>query len=351
MKVAVFGVGHLGKFHARILSSMPGVDLIGVVDVRREIAQQVASQCATQAFTDYRKVLGCIDAAVLAVPTRLHYQLGCELLDRGIHTLIEKPLALNVAEGEELVELAETNKAVLAVGHVEKFNPAWQAVVQEAKSPRVIESHRLCQHTFRSTDIGVVLDLMIHDLDLTMSLVQQPVTEIDSVGMAVFGEAEDVANVRLTFADGCVATLNASRASYTGRRSMQIWTDDACYDVDFGSKTAKVVRPVGETAVAANTFEDHLKQYQLTPASCDQLTSELEDFVACIHSGAVPRTSGEEALAVLTIAEEVITQMQLHPWPKPSTSKAPLRGPHWSLAKRLDRENATPELRLRSIDE
>lgn len=349
MKVAVLGVGHLGKFHARILSSMPGVDLVGVVDVRREVAQQVASQCATQAFTDYRKVLGCIDAAVLAVPTRLHYQLGCELLDRGIHTLIEKPLALNAAEGEELVELAQTSKAVLAVGHVEKFNPAWQAVVADAKSPRVIEAHRLCRHTFRSTDIGVVLDLMIHDLDLTMSLVKQPVTDIDSVGMAVFGEEEDVANVRVSFADGCVATLNASRASYTAERSMQIWTDHACYDLDFGSKTAKVVRPTGTKSAAPHTFEDHLKQYQLTPASCDQLTAELEDFVHAIRSGSSPRTSGPEALQVLTVAEEIITQMQLHPWPTPSPS--PLRGPHWSLAKRLGRESSTPELRLRSIDE
>ena len=209
LRMAVIGVGHLGKEHARILAGLPEVELIGVADVNVEQAQAVARRLHTQAFGDYWPLLNLIDAATVAVPTTYHYPVASELLRRGLPVLVEKPLAIDVAQAAALVELAEQHQAVLQVGHIERFNPAFEELLSRRLQPKFIACERLGAFTGRSTDIGVVLDLMIHDLDLLLALVAAPVVDVQAVGLSVFGRHEDVGQVWLRFANGCVATVSA----------------------------------------------------------------------------------------------------------------------------------------------
>ncbi|MEK6235543.1 MAG: Gfo/Idh/MocA family oxidoreductase, partial [Planctomycetales bacterium] len=199
LRMGVIGTGHLGKFHARILSQTPGVELVGVADASAEAAEKVAAEHGVEAFSDWESLAARVDAAVLAVPTTLHHQLGAPLLENGIHLLIEKPLAATSKDALALADLAEQRGLVLAVGHVERFNPAWTALQGQLSDPKYVEANRLSGYTFRSTDVGVVLDLMIHDLDLLLSLVGRPVREVEALGVSLFGKHEDAANARITF--------------------------------------------------------------------------------------------------------------------------------------------------------
>ncbi len=228
LRVAVIGAGRLGGFHAQKLAQLPEVELVGVADPVESQRSRVAAECRTAAFADYRELCGRIDAAVVAVPTRLHHALGKELLRRGIHVLMEKPLTPTAAEADELVALARRQRLVLQVGHVERFNPALAAASPHLRSPHYLEAVRASGFTFRSTDVGVVLDLMIHDLDVVLSLVRSELRRVDAMGISVLGGHEDVANARLEFANGCVAALSASRVSYEPVRHMQIWSLAAC---------------------------------------------------------------------------------------------------------------------------
>ncbi len=223
LRVGVVGVGHLGQHHARILAKLPGVELIGVADADGDRAAEVAARCATTALHDYRRLLDIVDAVTVAVPTVMHREVAGVFLARGIATLIEKPIAGSLAEAEQLTTLARARGAVLQVGHIERFNPALRALDQMPIRPKYIAAERLSTYTFRSTDIGVVLDLMIHDLDLLLSMIAAPVRSVAAVGLSLFGEREDVANARIEFEDGSVANLTASRASYAAMRKMRIW--------------------------------------------------------------------------------------------------------------------------------
>ncbi len=213
LRVAVVGVGHLGQHHARVLAAIPDVVLVGVADSRIEQARRGAGRHGTEAFADYRDLIDRVDAVSIAVPTALHRSVAGAFLSRGIATMIEKPLASTLAEAEELVKLARARCVPLQVGHIERFNPALSALEGLSLRPKYIAAERLSTHTFRSTDIGVVLDLMIHDLDLVCSLVATPVRSVAAVGVSVFGGHEDIANARIEFEDGCVANLTASRVS------------------------------------------------------------------------------------------------------------------------------------------
>ncbi len=235
LRIGVVGVGHLGQHHARILSAMPGVRLVGVADASPERAAAVAARCQTTALADYRRLLPAVDAAVIAVPTVLHREVAGAFLQRGIATLVEKPMAGTLAEAEQLAALADATGAVLQVGHIERFNPALQALDRLPVRPRYINAERLSTFTFRSTDIGVVLDLMIHDLDLILSLIAAPVRSVAAVGVSVFGEHEDVANARIEFEDGSVANVTASRASDQAVRKMRIWGVEGYASLDFAA--------------------------------------------------------------------------------------------------------------------
>src|ERR1700687_5044472 len=243
LRVGVVGVGHLGKEHARILSTLEGVDLAGVVDVNAGQADAVALRCNAKAYSDYQSLLPHVDAAVIATPTMHHHAVAGAFLRRGIHLLVEKPLTPILAEAEELVDLARRNGAVLQTGHIERFNPAFEELQNRPLRPRFIMGHRLGVYTGRSSDIGAVLDLMIHDIDLTLAMVRAPRKTVEAIGVSVLGGQEDMAHARLTFANGCVADLAASRISLQPSRRMQIWASGGYVNVDFAKRSLTMVQP------------------------------------------------------------------------------------------------------------
>lgn len=351
LRMAVVGAGHLGRYHARLLKPLAGVELVGVVDPHEPARQALATELGVPCWADLADIPGRLDAAVLAAPTCWHHRLGLRLLERGVHLLVEKPLASAAAEAEELVEAANRQGLVLQVGHVERFNPAFQAALEHLEQPKYIEAARLSGYSFRSTDIGVVLDLMIHDLDLVLALVDAPLRSVAACGATILGGHEDVANARLEFESGAVATLSASRASFVARRTMQVWTPRVFAGLDFSTRGVTLVRPTPELAAGglAATGEltperrEHLKQHlfeELLPIErfeappTNAIADELADFVDSIRSLRRPRVSGEDGCRAVTVAEQVLRCIAEHSWTpahetRPTDQHA-LRGPHWS---------------------
>jgi len=224
LKVAAVGVGHLGQHHARIYSTLQSVELVAVVDTDEKVLTEVSQRTGAPAFRDYRAIIDLVDAVSIAVPTVGHYAIARDFLEAGKSVLVEKPMTASLFEARSLVELAARRKAVLQVGHIERFNPAYMAIRKYKVQPKFIEVHRLSPFKFRSADIGVVLDLMIHDIDLVLSLVNSRVRSVEAMGVSVVGGHEDVANARISFECGCVANLSASRVSYENVRRMQLWS-------------------------------------------------------------------------------------------------------------------------------
>ena len=343
LKVGVVGVGHLGRHHARILAAMPDVELVGVVDARLEQAEAVARACSpsTRALTDHRELFGHVDAVSVAVPTRFHRAVAGDFLERGVPCMVEKPLATTLLEAEELVALAEDRSVPLQVGHIERFNPALSALDGLAFRPKYIAAERLGTYTFRSTDIGVVLDLMIHDIDLVLSLVQAPVRSVEAVGVGVFGGHEDIANARVTFEDGCVANLTASRASFQATRKMRLFGPEGYVTLDFATKQGTLVRPSdrlrrGEVdldgldlgqpaAVKERLFGKILRVDQVQGEGREPLALELEDFVAAVRTGSRPRVTGVDGLRAIRLADQVLRSLESHAWE--GTPDGPA-GPH-----------------------
>jgi predicted dehydrogenase len=329
LRVGVVGVGHLGRHHARILKSIEGVELAGVVDTRGEQAQKVAEPLGVPAFTDHRALLDRVDAVSIAVPTTHHRTVAGEFLERGIAALVEKPLATSAAEAEELVGLAELHGVVLQVGHIERYNPIFETLQGLPIRPSYIASERLGTYTFRSTDIGVVLDLMIHDIDLVLTLVASPVMAVSAVGMAVFGSTEDVASARIWFEDGTVADLSASRASLHATRKMRVWGPEGYAGIDFKTRQALVVTPSealrrGDLRldgvdlsqpdqVREHIFGTVLEVDRQTAEGREQLADELQDFVTAVRTGKPGRVSGADGLRNLRVAELVVEDIRNHP--------------------------------------
>ena len=364
LRTAVIGVGHLGRIHARILSTLEGFTLAGVVDPLEENRRAAAAECGAPTYAHHSELPGPIDAAIIAAPTRFHHALALELLERGVHLLVEKPLAATSAEAEELVDAAHRHGAVLQVGHIERFNPAFNAAQPHLQRPKYIEALRRGPFSFRSTDIGVVLDLMIHDIDLVLALVRAPLVRVEALGTALFTQHEDVAQARLVFADGCVVNLSASRASRTPARAMHVWCERGLASLDFAARTATLVRP-SETLLARNLdvermspeergqfkerlYDDHLPLIQLTTEPCDALTAELTDFQQSIVTGRAPRVPGEAGRDAVSLAERVLSAIAAHAWdgadqdrgsggrggpgrsgPLAEPTPRIIRGPHW----------------------
>jgi predicted dehydrogenase len=331
LRIAVIGVGHLGKEHARILAGLPEAELVGVADSNPEQSQTVARRLGCRSYSNYRPLLHLADAAVIAVPTTFHQVVAGEFLRCGIPLLVEKPLASNLEEAENLVDLAHRHHALLQVGHIERFNPALEELQRHALQPKFVTCERLGQFTGRSTDIGAVLDLMIHDLDVLLTLVQAPVRAVEALGVSIFGGHEDVANARLTFANGCVADVTASRASLTTRRHMQVWAPEGYASVDFAQRHLTFVQP-----------SDHLRRHGLDPRKLDpasramlkdelfgrhlqvceqncnrggdQLTCELQHFVRCVQRGTRPRVSGEDGRDAIALASRILQSIHTHQW-------------------------------------
>jgi predicted dehydrogenase len=340
LRMAVVGVGHLGKEHARILAGFPEVELVGIADVNFEHAQNIARRHGTQAFADYWPLLNLVDAASIAVPTSVHVPVAREFLRRGIALLVEKPIAPDLAGAEELTALARQSGAQLQVGHIERFNPAFEALQCRRMRPLVVHARRVGPFTGRSTDVGVILDLMIHDLDLLLALVPSPVRAVSASGLSVFGGHEDVASARLEFANGCTAELMASRASATPARVMQVWAAEGFAELDFAQRRLTLVQPSDEVrchgldparldpASRARLREDlfvrHLETRVIDGKTQDQLTAELQDFIACVRSGKRPRVSGADARDAVALAHDILHAVRDHAWQGP----APLHGPN-----------------------
>ena len=304
--MAVVGVGHLGRHHARILSEMPGVELTAVVDTNRERVQQIAGERRTTAYGDWRDVLDDVDAVTIAVPTERHLEIARPFLERGVHVLVEKPMTSTTADADRMLELARQSGAVLAVGHTERFNPAVQRVTTLITDPRFIEVHRLGTFPERSLDIDVVFDLMIHDLDLVLDIVDDEVTSIEAVGVPVLTPRVDIANVRLRFARGCIANLTASRISRERVRKIRFFQRDAYVSIDYAVQEAEVWRLVPRTGQAPA-----IEGGKLEIAREEPLKRELADFVAAIREGRTPAVTGEQGRAALALAERVVEAMEM----------------------------------------
>lgn len=303
LRAAVIGVGYLGRFHAQKFVSNPNVDLVGVVDVDQQRASEVAEQTQSKAFTDYKELLKDVDLVSIVVPTQQHYQVAKDCFQSGCHVLLEKPVTQTVEEVDELIALAQSKNLVFQVGHLERFNPAVRALEGVLNNPLFIESQRLAPFKPRGTDVSVVLDLMIHDIDILLNLVPHPLTKVNSVGVPVLSDEVDIANARLQFENGCVANVTASRASRETLRKMRIFQQDAYVSVDFQSREIAIYRkkkgvsliPGLPDIVVENRRFDH----------GDPLQDEIDAFVLSVLSGAPPIVSGADGKRALQAAIQI----------------------------------------------
>ena len=303
IRIGVIGVGHLGKHHARIYGEMagsnPDVELSAVVDVLPSRAADIAKPYGAQALTDYRDLFGKVDAVSLAAPTSEHGNIGLELLENGIDVLVEKPMTSTVEESTLLIESAARNGRILQAGHVERFNPVVRAAIDVATQPQFFEIHRLAVFTPRSLDIDVVLDLMIHDLDIVLSLVRSPVSEVRAVGIAVLSKKADIANARVEFEDGCVANFTASRVSFEKVRKLRFFQPSDYISVDYASQTGSMV----------SLRMGRVTERKLEPPTAEPLKLELESFVHCVRTRTSPIVGGEDGLRALELAMKINEQI------------------------------------------
>ncbi|REK43107.1 MAG: gfo/Idh/MocA family oxidoreductase [Planctomycetota bacterium] len=356
IRLAVVGCGHLGRIHARLAAAAEAIELVALVDPVEAARNAVAADLGVAALATVDELPADLDAAILAAPTFLHEELGLALLERGLHLLIEKPLATRSAEANTLVAAARAGRRVLQVGHVERFNPALDAARDRLTDAKYIEARRYSGYTFRSTDIGVVLDMMIHDLDVVLSLVDSEVVDVEALGVAVMGEHEDAATARLKFANGCVANLSASRISYERMRRMQVWTPVRFAALDFDTGTTKLVEPDGSLtdgsfdsealsadakATARDTlFETLLPLREVSGPEVNAIVEEQADLVAAIETGSTPRVTGEAGRDAVALAERILAAIEQHQWDGhaggPTGARRHVRtpivpGPHWHL--------------------
>lgn len=300
LRAAVVGVGYLGTYHAEKYAAHPEAELVAVVDVDEARARAVASRLGVEALTDPAALAGRVECASVAVPTARHHAVAHALLAAGIDVLVEKPLTTTVAEGQDLLECAARAKRVLQVGHLERFNPAIQAIIAEIRSPRFVESQRLAPFGERGTDVDVILDLMIHDLDLLLATVGSPLRSVDAVGIPVLTNSVDIANARLRFANGCVANVTASRVSLKRERKLRIFQRDAYFSVDFDERKVRIVRreaqPSGPPALR---FDEPVVD------AGDALAAEIDAFLGAVRRRETPPVSGWDGLKALEVAEVI----------------------------------------------
>lgn len=308
LKCAVIGAGYLGKFHAEKYAALKDCELVAVVDTNADTAKQVADTYQAQALTDYRELLGQVDAVSVVVPTTYHHQVSKDFLNAGCHVLVEKPITVTVEQADELVAIAREKQLVLQVGHLERFNPAVRGLEHMQDKPLFIESHRLSPFNPRANDVSVVLDLMIHDIDIILALVDSEVVNIDASGTAVLTQGTDIANARITFANGCVANVTASRISLKMERKMRMFRPSSYISVDFQNRVL-VKHKTGDKEMFPGIPE--IVSEELVFESGDALFEEIKHFVHCIRTGETPLVSGEAGRKALATAIE-ITQFLKH---------------------------------------
>ena len=347
LRFAVIGVGHLGRIHARLLGQIPDAQLVAIADSCEPARAAAAAEFGVPGFADFRDLLGKIDAAIIAVPSRLHHAVGIDLLQHGVHTFVEKPITLNIADADDLVAEAARRRLTLQVGHVERFNPAFAAIAPHIHEAKFIDAVRSGPFTCRSTDIGVVLDLMIHDIDLVLALVNEELVAVQALGSSVIGPNEDWAQARLTFANGCVANLFASRVAWQAERSLQVISDSATASIDFGGRKARLMRvgsriqggnlEVQELNAEARThLKDHLFEEYLpltdlpVNENANPLLEEQRSFIAAIRGQQPVTVTGEDGRRALDVAERILTTIAAH---QTQSTRSIIRPPHFLPAR------------------
>lgn len=302
--VGVVGVGHLGRHHAEKYAASAKANLVAVVDIDRDRSLQVGRDLGVAAFTDYRDLLGKVRCVSIAVPTLLHYEVSGAFLSEGIDVLVEKPMTVTLEEGEKLVALAREKKRILQVGHLERFNPVVRRLENVIREPKFIECHRLAPFVERGTDVDVVLDLMIHDIDVISSLVRSPVDSVEAVGVPILTDKPDIVNARIRFANGCIANLTSSRVSMKRERKVRFFQSDAYISLDYDQKRAQIYRKTGTGHGLESIMGETIEMQD-----GDALADEIESFLEVVQTHGTPLVSGEEGLKALRIASMVSEQL------------------------------------------
>jgi predicted dehydrogenase len=327
--VAVVGTGHMGRHHVRIYDEMPETELIGIVDPNLERAQELAAKHNTQAFNSIDPLLDKVRAVTVAVPTVAHLEVCEPFLSSGAAVLVEKPIAPDSETARQLLETARQNNALLQVGHSERFNPVVRAMQRMEVEPKFIETHRISPFTFRSADIGVVMDMMIHDIDIILSMVKSKASRVEAVGVRVLARNEDVANAWVTFANGCVVNLTASRLALKTERKIRVFSEQAYLSLDYQKKSGiaikkdanldllKLAKEKDATDLSQLAGVDFGSMVNVEPLVIDDaepLRSQLESFIKAIDEGCRPEVSGEDGLAAVELAEQIVEAIKKQQW-------------------------------------
>ncbi|MFK7734743.1 MAG: Gfo/Idh/MocA family protein [Pirellulaceae bacterium] len=330
LRLAVIGGGHLGRIHAKLAANNENFQLLGVVDPSNESQRVVQEELKLPTFSDFQQIVGQVDCAIVAAPTVHHYEIASQLLRSGIHCFIEKPLATTPDQAQRLVQIAKSHSRVLQVGHVERFNPMWTTAQNSIGAPKYIDAVRAGAYSGRSTDIGVVMDLMIHDLDLILSIDRSEVMDVQASGLAVLGSHEDIAEARLQFESGCIVNISASRLSQSATRRMQVYSATGYADLDFSADELHVVRPTDDvlTRVIAldelpasdrmeakeQIFKEMLLPENIAISKRNAILDEHNDFVLSIGSGASPSVTGEDGARAVEVANRILESVKQHAW-------------------------------------
>jgi len=329
LKSAVIGAGHMGRHHCRIYSELDDVELIAVVDTNIDKAREFAQKYNCQALSDIGEIIDKIDIASIAVPTIYHLSVAESLITNGKAVLIEKPLAADSNQANQILKLAEKYNVIVQVGHTERFNPVVQALGRLNVKPRFIETHRISPFTFRSADIGVVFDMMLHDIDIVLSLTHRKIVQVDAVGVAVLGKNEDIANARLTFDDGCVANLTASRLALKTERKIRVFSSQAYISLDYKKKSGiaikkdanidilNLARNEGIENLAQLAGSDYAKLVKVEPLMItdeEPLKAELVDFINAVRDNTQPQVPVSEGVTAVETAERIVESIEKHNW-------------------------------------
>lgn len=308
IKVGVIGVGHLGRHHARIFSELENCELYAVVDTDLNRAQEIAAEYRTRAMTDYNDLMGKVEAVSIVAPTVLHYQIAKDILSQGIDVLVEKPMTSTLQHARELIDLADCQKAILQVGHLERFNGAVLALEKYIDDPRFIESHRIAPFVDRGVDVDVVLDLMIHDIDIILSLVKSKARKIEAVGVPVISSKIDIANARLEFENGCLANVTASRVSLKKERKIRVFQKNAYFSLNYADSQLYSCT-IKKDAEENKPYPFHVVRSDIPVQEVEPLRAELEAFIHSCHTRKKPVVSGEEGYEALAVAFEILEKI------------------------------------------
>lgn len=310
LKVGVIGVGSLGQHHARVYSQLPGVTLVAVADKNDQQAREVAKKCHCEAMVDYADMLDKVDAVSIVVPTKYHHEVAKACLEKGIHVLLEKPMTITLEQADELIEIAKTNHCCLQIGHIERFNEAIQKLKTILKEPKFIEIHRLGPFSQRNHDIGVVLDLMIHDLDIILDLVGSPFEKVEATGVNIFTSHEDIANARLTLANGCVANISASRVSVEAKRKIRIFSPSSYISIDYKKQELYIYKLKKNRAENESNLMNLIDREKLVFGKKEPLMAEINSFLDAIQHQKQPEVTGQDGREALAIALEIVKKIK-----------------------------------------